>query len=217
MIKKITALLMLLSLVTFGQTKQRVFDFGPKVAINLAKTAIINNPTAMTSQNKIDLGAGLFGRINFTPKLSLQSEVYYQNRGGAFKNPASRNKYQLLSVPVLLGYSPIKGVIFEGGVEYSKTLNQGAANLTRSIYGPDVSKDLGAIVGVRINMLDALSLFSLNIRYSYGFMDLSTQRSNGVPLDFRSRGLQVGITYNFSEYYSWWKKYGEPIKKKKKK
>lgn len=217
MIKKITALLMLLSSVTFGQTKQRLFDFGPKVAINLAKTVIINNPTAMTSQYKFDFGGGVFGRINFTPRMSLQSEVYYQARGGAFKNPASRNKYHLLSVPVLLSYSPIKGVFVEAGVEYSKTLNKGAENLTRSIYGPDVSKDLGAIVGVRINMLDALSLFSLNLRYSYGFMDLSTHKSNGTPLDYRSRGFQLGVTYNFSEYYSWWKKYGEPIKKKKKK
>ena len=214
MIKKLSFLLTFISSVALAQTKQPLFDYGPKVALNLAKTSILNNPTTFTTHNKFDLGGGFFGRINFTPRMSLQAEAFYEAKGGAFKTTAQRNKYKYVSFPLLIAYSPIKNVFFEAGGQYSLALNQGYENTTRSIYGPGQMQDVAGIVGVRINMLDAMSLFSINLRYTHGLMNVADQKFGGSPLDFRSRSFQFALTYNFSDYYRWYRKYGKTGKKK---
>lgn len=74
--------------------------------------------------------------------------------------------------------------------------------------------DMGVVVGTRINMLDAVSMFSLNFRYTHGLTNVTNRLSDKTPLDFRNRTFEVSVTYNFSEYYKWQRKYA--LKKKKK-
>jgi Outer membrane protein beta-barrel domain len=212
---KITAVFLLFSCFTtsFGQMKQSTFVFGPKIGGHLTRISIIDNPTTIESKGRFDLNGGIFTRLNIG-KFSIQPEVVYQNKGGDFKTPAQQHKYRYISTPILFGFTPMKGVYLEAGPEYSWALNKGAANTTRSVYGPDQKNDMGVVVGTRINMLDAVSMFSLNFRYTHGLTNVTNRLSDKTPLDFRNRTFEVSVTYNFSEYYKWQRKYA--LKKKKK-
>jgi len=98
-------------------------------------------------------------------------------------------------------------------MEYSWSLNQKSKKGQTNIYGPDVKNDKSWIIGTRINMLDAFSLFSLNLRYTQGLTNqMPDSKYKVTPLDFRNRAVQVSVTYTFSEYWRWQRKYG--VKKK---
>jgi hypothetical protein len=214
---KLTKLLILLLLpaLSFGQMKQNAFVFGPKIGAQMTKVKILTNSlTVINSKNRFDFNAGVFGRFNFG-KFSIQPEVMYQEKGGNFTGGVTQqHSYQYISTPILLGYRPFKGINFEIGPEYSWAVNAGSVNGDRNIYGPDTKNDIALVVGTRIDMLDALSMFSINIRYVHGLTNVTNRLSEATPLDFRNRTLQLSISYNFSEYYTWWKKYG--VKKEKK-
>ncbi|MFB0909317.1 MAG: hypothetical protein ACI9V1_003442 [Spirosomataceae bacterium] len=210
-------ILLLLPALTFGQMKQGKFVLGPKVGVQMTRINIVDNPTTIESKNRFDFNAGVFGRLNFG-KFSIQPEVMYQEKGGNFTGEGTQQQsYQYLSTPIILGYKIAKGINLEVGPEYSWALNAGSADNDRNIYGPDARNDLALVIGTRIDMLDALSMFSVNIRYVQGLTNVTNRTSTAippVPLDFRNRTLQLSISYNFSEYYKWWKKYGDKKKKK---
>lgn len=211
---KLTKLFILLALpaLTFGQMKQSTFVFGPKVGLQMTKVKILDNPTTIDSKNRFDFNAGVFTRFNLG-KFSIQPEAMYQEKGGNFSgNGTEQQSYRYLSTPVIFGYRAAKGINLEIGPEYSWALNAGSADEDRNVYEPDNNKDFALVVGTRIDMLDALSMFSVNIRYVHGFTNVTSRLSDTTPLDFRNRTVQLSISYNFSEYYKWWKKYG--IKKK---
>ncbi len=211
---KLVKLLLLLALpaLSFGQMKQSSFVFGPKVGLQMTRVGIIDNPTAIDSKNRFDFNAGIFTRFNLGD-FSIQPEAMYQEKGGNFSGGITQQQsYQYLSTPIILGYKVAKGINFEIGPEYSWALNAGAIDEDRNIYGPDAANDVALVVGTRIDMLDAVSMFSINIRYVHGFQNVTNRLSDTTPLDFRNRTIQLSISYNFSEYYKWWKKYGDKKK-----
>ncbi len=212
---KKTLVLIFISLTTlsYGQLKPRLFEYGPKLGLNVTTISIPNNPTTIDPKLAINYQGGIFTRFNYG-KFSLQPEVIYQQKGATFKSPSEKHTYRYLSTPVLLGYTPLKGIYLEAGPEYSWALNAGYKKDGTSIYGPDRDRDVAMVVGARINMLDMFSLFSLNLRYAHGLQNTTKRLSNTTPLDFRTRTFQLSVTYTFSEYYRWYKKDKERTKKK---
>jgi hypothetical protein len=205
---------LLISAAGFAQMKQSTFVFGPKIGLQANRIAIIDNPGETASKLNMQYQAGIFTRLNLG-KISFQPEAVFQVKGGNLTDPNQKLTFRYLSTPLLLGLSPFDGLFLEAGPEFNWSLNQGWKKEGVEQYGPDIKKDNAFIVGARIDMLDMLSMFSLNLRYVHGLNNFNTRIQNdGTALDLRNRTFQLGITYNFSEYYKWWKKYG--IKKSKK-
>lgn len=217
--KILTTILILVNIISFAQIR---FDtqYGFKVGTGNSKTAIINNKTNITSKFRNDLNVGAFYRWNLK-KVSIQPEVYYQVRGGSFKagsnfaetsNTILRNNYQYVSVPILLGYEVAKNVHLIVGPEYGVALNAGTK------YGPVKNTDFNIVGGLRIDMLDAAHLFSLNFRYVYGLTNTTNKTytlddKSVIPLNFQNRTFQLSATYNFSDFYRWYKKHDDKKKK----
>lgn len=207
---------LLFSGLAHGQIVPTFFQYGPKIGVQMTKVQILDNPTEIVSQNRFKFQGGVFTRFN-VGKFSLQPEFLYDQKGGRFTTPAESHNYSYLTTPVLLGYTPIKGLYLEAGPEFGWAFNSGKSDATTSTFGPDRRQDMGITVGTRINMLDAFSLLSINIRYTQGLENTTMRFSNTTPLDFRNRALQLSVTYTFSEYYKWWRKQGNtfsPFKKK---
>ena len=190
----------------FGQYKPKVFEFGPKIGLNVNGIATLDT---ITFKKKLSLlyQAGVFTRFNFG-KVSLQPEFIYQVKGATFTSPANaKYNFKYLSTPILLGFTPFKGIYFETGPEFSWALNSGKQKGNLTIYGPDAPTDNSWVIGTRINMLDMFSLMSLNIRYTQGLNNVMPETKSGItPVDFRNRSIQVSVTYAFSEYYRWKRK-----------
>ena len=205
--------LFMLTLPAMAQIEPRLFEFGPKVGLNLSTIS----PTDTITYNKsaaFGLQGGIFTRFN-VGKFSLQPEFIYQAKGANMKKPLSaKHTYRYLSTPVLLGYSPIKYLYIEAGYEKSWALNRmkEVPSLNKP-YGPGKSGDESIIVGARINLLDMFSLFSINLRYVHGLRNVSELKTNNLPMEFVNRSFQISASYTFSEQYLWNKKFG--LKKKK--
>lgn len=201
-----------------AQMKQGKFVFGPKVGLQTAKLAIVGeNPEATDSKLALYYQGGVFTRFNMG-KVSLQPEFIYTQKGGNIETPNEKHTYRYLATPVLLGYKVAKGVNLEVGPEFSWALNQGWKKEGVTQFGPDVKNETSLVVGTRIDLLDMFSMFSVNIRYTHGLTNTTMREYTSTaevvtPLDFRNRTVQVSVTYNFSEYYKWWKKYGQKQKK----
>jgi hypothetical protein len=217
--KILTTILVLVSISSFAQIKSAT-QYGFKVGTGNSKTAIIDNQTNIINKFRNDLNVGAFYRWN-NKKLSLQPELYYHVKGGSFKastnftetgNTILRNNYQYVSVPLIFGYEVAKNVHLILGPEYSVALNAGTK------YGPAKNSDFGLVTGLRIDMLDVAHLFSLNFRYVHGFTNTTDKTytladKSVIPLNFQNRTLQLSATYNFSDYYRWYKKHGDKKKK----
>ncbi len=218
--KILTTILVLVSIISFAQVRPNT-QYGFKVGISDSKIAIINNRSNIIPKYKNNINIGLFYRWNLK-KISVQPDLYYQAKGGTLKsatnftetgNTILRNNYQYLTGAVLLGYEIVKNVHLVAGPEYGYSLNTGTKR------GPDVNSDLSLIGGIRIDMLDAAHLFSLNIRYVHGLTNTTNKTytlddKSVIPLNFQNRTLQVSASMNVSDYYRWYKKHGDKKKKK---
>lgn len=204
---------LLLSLPLSAQMKQSTFVAGPKVGLQTARLRFVSeNPQNTDEKLALYYQGGIFTRVNMG-KFSIQPEFIYTQKGGNFETPEQKHTYRYLATPVLFGYSPAKGINLEIGPEFAWALNQGWKKEGIAQFGPDVLNETSIVVGTRIDMLDMFSMVSMNIRYTYGLSNTTMSEFEGTPLDIRNRTIQVSLTYNLSEYYKWWKKYG--IKKKK--
>ncbi len=201
-------LALLLSFSVSAQMKQSTFVFGPKVGLQSNRVVILNNPTSRESKLNMQYHVGVFTRFNLG-KFSLQPEAYYETKGGNITTPNEKHTYRDFSTPVMLGISPFKGLFLEAGPQFSWSLNQGWKKDGVEQYGPDASRNTAIIAGARIDLLDMFSMFSINLRYVYGLDNVNNRlKFEGNPLDLRTRSFQISATYNFSEYYKWWKKHG---------
>ena len=206
-------ILILLTFPAMAQIEPRIFEFGPKVGLNLSGVSPLDTITYDKSP-AFGLQGGIFTRLN-VGKFSLQPEFIYQAKGTNMKSPTSaKHTYRYFSTPVLLGYSPIKHLYLEVGYEKSWALNRMTQIPTlNKPYGPGKAGDESLIVGARINLLDMFSLFSINIRYVHGLRNVSELKtSSQLPMEFTNRSFQLSATYTFSEQYLWNKKFG--VKKK---
>jgi hypothetical protein len=205
---KLLIISLLISQMAFSQMKTKTFVFGPKVGLQANNLAIFNNTAETTRKLSLQYHAGVFTRLNLG-KVSVQPEAIFQVKGSTLKSPDEKYTYHYLSTPILLGVSPVKGLFFEVGPEFSWALNQGWKKEGVQQFGPDAKNDKALVVGTRIDLLDMFSMFSVNIRYVHGLNDVATRGTDlNNPTTYRNRTVQLGITYNFSEYYSWFKKYG---------
>lgn len=210
---KLLLISLLISQIGTAQMEQGTFVFGPRVGLQANKINLGDNPQKTVSKLSMQYHAGIFTRLNMG-KFSLQPEAVFQIKGSTLKTPDSKNTYRYLSTPILLGVSPMKGLVLEAGPEFSWALNQGWKKEGVQQFGPDAKRDKALVLGARIDMLDMLSMFSVNLRYVQGLDNVTTTTFENKPLEYKNRTFQLSITYNFSEYYKWWKKYG--LKKPKK-
>lgn len=202
-----------ISLATTAQMKQSPFVFGPKIGLQANKLYIPDKPAAVDPKLNIQYQAGVFGRLNFGQKFSIQPEATFQILGGVLKTPSEKHTFHYLSTPIMVQASPFKGFFLEAGPMFSWALNQGYKKPGITQFGPDQATDVAAVLGARIDLLDAFSMFSVNLRFVRGFNNVSTRTYNTSTLELQNRSFQLGITYNFSEYYKWWRKYGDKKKK----
>jgi hypothetical protein len=217
--KILTTILVLVNIISFAQVRPAT-QYGFKLGISDSYTAIINNRSNIIPKYKNNINAGVFYRWNLK-KISVQPELYFQAKGGTLKsatnftetgNTILRNNYQYLTGSLVLGYEVAKNIHLVVGPEYGYSLNAGTKR------GPYTNYDLSIAGGVRIDMLDAAHLFSLNIRYIHGLTNTTNKTytladKSVIPLNFQNRTLQVSASINFSDYYRWYKKHA--IKKKK--
>ncbi|MFT7247529.1 MAG: hypothetical protein ACI8UX_000542 [Psychromonas sp.] len=210
---KILLISLFISSMASAQMKDMPFVFGPRVGLQANNLAIENNEFNTTTKLLFHYQLGVFARFS-AGKFSIQPEVFYQTKGASTTSPEGKHTYRYISTPLIFGVSPLKGLIIEAGPEFSWAINRGWKKNGIQQFGPDAKNDLGFVAGARIDLLDMFSMFSVNLRYTQGLTNVYSPESEAaIAPTYRNRTFSLGISYNFSEYYKWWKKYG--LKKKR--
>lgn len=172
------------SLTSFAQIQG---VFAVKVGPSSSKT-LIDGDSPYISKFKTAFHLGALYRLRYH-RVVLQPEVLYSLKGGTFKESTgiTRNNYNYLSVPVLLGWVPTEGLVLQAGPEFSYALN------TPTSGGPGQRYDTGIAVGAHYDFLDLLEKCSLHLRYIYGLNNVS----NVAGTNYYNRTVQVSLVYNF--------------------
>ncbi|TAF94323.1 MAG: porin family protein [Runella slithyformis] len=180
-------LLFTISLTASAQTVYMKPHFGVRAGLNSAYTTFSPNFIyTLRLQSHLNLGA--FYRIR-SKKFVFQPEVQYQVKGGTFKGESEiiRNNFNYVSFTPVVGYVITEGLTFEAVPEYSFAVNDVKTN------GPEQKRDVGMGIGLRYDVLDAGEDFSLNLRYTRGFTNLTT-----VPTQTQYNSVfQLSVIYNF--------------------
>ena len=178
---------LILAQLSDAQTVYMKPHFGVRVGMNSAYTTFSPNFIyVLRFQSHPAIGA--FYHIR-SKKWSFQPEVQFNIKGGTFKGESDviRNNFNYLSLMPVLGYVVTEGLTLEAIPEYSFALNDFKTN------GPEKNKDFGLGLGLRYDVLDAGEDFSICLRYTHGFTNLTT-----VPTQTQyNRTFQISVLYNF--------------------
>lgn len=165
--------------------------FGVKLGASFTQIAI-SGSTVNIPHRALEPHLGLMYRYRYN-RWVVQPEAIMSIRGGTFQQELANGSrtttgvsYYYASLPLLLGYIPTEGLTVQAGPEFSYALNAGQSG------GPSVNNDLGVAVGIHYDFLDMLSKFSLNVRYIYGFTNVSPE----ATASYYNRNLQVSMVYN---------------------
>ncbi|GAB4010670.1 hypothetical protein GCM10028808_22240 [Spirosoma migulaei] len=179
-------------LVTLAQSDKPVGGhFGVKIGASFTQIAI-SGSTVNIPHRALEPHLGLIYRYRYN-RWVVQPEAILSIRGGTFQQEQSNGSrtttgvsYYYASLPLMLGYIPTEGLTVQVGPEFSYALNAGQTG------GPSTNNDLGLAVGVHYDFLDMLNKFSLNVRYIYGFTNVSPE----ATASYYNRNLQVSMVYN---------------------
>ncbi|GAB4055825.1 porin family protein [Spirosoma litoris] len=190
-------LLLLITIVTSPFISKAQSDkpigghFGLKVGASFTQIAI-SGSTVNIPHRALQPHLGAIYRYRYN-RWVVQPEAILSIRGGTFQQEQSNGSrtttgvsYYYASLPFMLGYIPTEGLTVQAGPEFSYALNAGQTG------GPSANNDLGLAVGVHYDFLDMLNKFSLNVRYIYGFTNVSPEATAA----YYNRNLQVSMVYN---------------------
>ncbi|QJD77704.1 porin family protein [Spirosoma rhododendri] len=165
--------------------------FGLKLGANLNRITI-SGTTQNIPKQRLDLVLGGMYRYRIN-KFVAQPEVLLSLKGANFQTEVTggnrattKISYPYLSVPLLLGYIPTEGLTIQAGPELSYAITGGQSG------GPGATTDIGAVLGIHYDFLDMLDKFSLNLRYIYGFNNVSPE----AGANYYNRVFQAAIVYN---------------------
>ncbi|MVM38389.1 outer membrane beta-barrel protein [Spirosoma sp. HMF3257] len=165
--------------------------FGVKIGASFTQIAI-SGSTVNIPHRSLQPHLGLMYRYRYN-RWVVQPEAILSIRGGTFQQEQSNGtrtttgiSYYYASLPLMLGYIPTEGLTVQAGPEFSYALNAGQTG------GPSANNDLGLAVGVHYDFLDMLNKFSLNVRFIYGFTNVSPEATAA----YYNRNLQVSMVYN---------------------
>ena len=172
---------LLLITITASLSAQFKFDLGVKGGVNFSKLSFNMDDYSAESVTKSHFGA--FGRVGWN-RIFIQPEFYFSGKGGDitsdFMSTITSFYYKTMDIPVLLGYSLIKGEKFD--------LHVVAGPVFSNITSEDVKGD---------NLLNK-SFYEDNyvgIQYGLGidifFLTFDARMENGLDEFYKQPGVFV--------------------------
>jgi hypothetical protein len=164
--KKIILSIVLLSAIAFYTTvNAQGVGVGIKGGVNFANQSI----TDINTNSKTGFHAGAYVLIAFSEKWGIQPELLYSSQGSELPDIDELNKFDYLSIPILLRWKPVSVLSIEAGPQFSSLLN--AENDSgNSIKDQFKSSDFGLAAGATIHLPLGLNV---GLRYVWGFTDVS--------------------------------------------
>jgi hypothetical protein len=192
--------LLLTASVTHAYAQQSL-ELGLKAGGNLMKIG----GRSFDGKSYPGFSAGVYGKLNFTSKWSLQPELVWNQTiamtGDEFSTiyPGGVNNTQVnlnyVAIPVLLSFKPVPELSLLLGPQYgflaSQTtgLLQGPGQTSQNTFNKN---DLSIVFGGQLNLGKVI----IGLRYSAGLNNISFSTTD----TWRQYGYQAYIGYQFKDY-----------------
>jgi hypothetical protein len=139
--------------------------FGLKGGVNFANQSI----TDINTESITGFNGGAYLVFAFSERWGLQPEVLFSSQGSEIPEFNETNKFNYMSIPVLLRWRPVSFLSIEAGPQFSFLLNaeNGSGN---SIKEEVKNSDFGMAAGLTLHAPIGLNG---GVRYVYGFTNIS--------------------------------------------
>lgn len=168
--KKIFVSIGILLFVTVSSLVQaQGVGVGIKAGANFANQSISFLSTDFSTDARTGFLGGVYLTIEFSDKWGIQPEVFYSMQGSEIPDFDDVNKFDYLSVPILLRYKPISFLSIEAGPQFSSLLS--VKDINGDSYKDEFKKsDFGLALGATVHLPLGLNA---GMRYVWGFTNVS--------------------------------------------
>ncbi len=183
-------ILLFISISSFVQAQG--IGIGIKAGANFANQSIsesVATVQSLSTEGVTGFHGGVYVSINFSDKWGIQPEVHYSMVGSEIPDQEDLNKFNYLSVPVLLKYKPISFLSIEAGPQFSSLLSVKDID-KNSIEDQFKDSDFGLAVGATVHL--PLSL-NASLRYVWGFTNVADVAANQDLSEVKNTVFQVSV------------------------
>jgi hypothetical protein len=170
-------------------------SFGVKAGVNVANQSFKSEGISLSPDARTGFHVGGFVTAMFTEKLGLQPEVLYSNAGCTinFLGEKIKQKFDYVSVPVLVRYQPIEILNLHAGPQFGFLLNaeQEYDGETEDLKDGTKGLDVGAAFGAGIDLPMGLGF---SARYILGLSNISDADED---FTMKNNILQLSVTFRF--------------------
>ena len=164
--KKIILSISLFSLIAFyTQVNAQGIGLGIRGGVNFANQSI----TDINTNSRTGFHAGAYVILAFSEKWGIQPELLYSSQGSELPDLDELNKFNYLSIPVLLRWKPVSLLSIEAGPQFSSLL-KAEDDSGQSIKEQFKSSDFGLVVGATLHLPLGLNA---GLRYVWGFTNVA--------------------------------------------
>lgn len=167
---------------------------GIKAGANFANQSIsesVATVQSLSTEGVTGFHGGVYISINFSEKWGIQPEAFYSMVGSEIPSATVDNlqKFNYLSVPVLLKFKPISFLSIEAGPQFSSLLSVKDID-KNSIEDQFKKSDFGLALGTTVHLPLGLNA---GIRYVWGFTNVADVAANPDFSEVKNTVFQVSV------------------------
>jgi hypothetical protein len=169
----------LLTVVAPMMVRAQGIGLGLKGGVNFANQSIkqISQSVGdLSTDGRTGFHAGAYLVLAFSEKWAIQPEIMYSSQGAEIPTLNEMNKFNYMSIPVLLRWKPISLISIEAGPQFSSLLSVKDTN-GDSIKENFKNGDFGLAAGATVHLPLGLNA---GVRYIWGFNDISDVQDREV-------------------------------------
>lgn len=194
----------ILSLIAFMSitANAKILKFGVKAGLNYSSASVsstINEVSNMKFSSEPGFNVGGMVNLSILKIIQVEADLLYSNQrykanctvdNGSHTSSTAINHF--VNIPLALKYSPIAGLYFEVGPQYSYLIssnNFDTPALSDPKHGGNKRSEVGVFAGAGYKFADKVLV---NARYTWGLNDTSKIIGN-----VKNRNFQVSLGYLF--------------------
>lgn len=201
--KKRTALLLLFFAFFYnGEAQNNPLKrtlFGVKLGATHTVTdfnkGVLGPAVPVTVDGKIGVSASAFLNVHLSRRFSLQTEYGFLTASATRKDSGTTYSLAYLFFPLLLKYSPVRGLHLVGGPQFDLLLHatKKKAGIAADITHDTEERNIGLTGGLEYFFINA---FSLSVRYTKGLNNIGIGQRSNIE-EYKSRQVMVTAGFYF--------------------
>jgi hypothetical protein len=158
-----------LALLIFAFAGSNLYAQGLGLGIKAGANFANQNISDISTDSRTGFHGGAYLVLGFSEKWAIQPEVLFSSQGSELPNTSEINKFNYLSIPILLRWKPVSLISIEAGPQFSSlvsAVDKSGDSIKEDFKNSDFGMALGASVHLPLGLNGGL-------RYVWGFTNVN--------------------------------------------